>query len=55
MGNHGINAPPGIAVSKIEDLLPAAKKMADSDGEVRVHQKAWAHFCLHACSLGHPF
>ena len=34
MGKHGINAPPGIAVSKIEDLMPAAKKMADSDGEV---------------------
>ena len=35
MGKHGINAPPGIAVKKIEDLMPAAKKMADSEGEVR--------------------
>lgn len=34
MGKHGINAPPGIAVKKIEDLMPAAKKMADSEGEV---------------------
>ena len=34
MGKHGINAPHGVAVTKIEDLLPAAKKMADSDGEV---------------------
>ncbi|KAL0039262.1 hypothetical protein WJX79_000710 [Trebouxia sp. C0005] len=34
MGKHGINAPPGMPIQKIEDLLPAAKKMADSDGEV---------------------
>ena len=34
MGKHGVNAPPGMAIQKIEDLLPAAKKMADSDGEV---------------------
>ncbi|KAL3149710.1 hypothetical protein ABBQ38_013539 [Trebouxia sp. C0009 RCD-2024] len=34
MGKYGINAPHGVAVTKIEDLLPAAKKMADSDGEV---------------------
>ena len=41
MGQYGINVPPGIAVKKIEDLLPAAKKMADSDGEVR---SACMHF-----------
>lgn len=34
MGKHGINAPPGMAIQKIEDLLPAAKKMADENGEV---------------------
>lgn len=34
MGKHRINVPPGMAIQKIEDLLPAAKMMADSDGEV---------------------
>ena len=53
MGKHGINAPPGVAVTKIEDLLPAAKKMADSEGEVfSAHQQCCdASSCMHAaCS-----
>ena len=41
MGKYGINAPPGIAIQNIEDLLPAAKKLADADGEVctRLHEQ----------------
>lgn len=52
MGKYGINAPPGMAIQKIEDLLPAAKKMADDQGEVgscsacQIHR----HFALHACN-----
>ncbi len=48
MGKHGINAPPGMPIQKIEDLLPAAKKMADSDGEVRGPQTS-AELYLLAC------
>lgn len=51
MGKHGINAPPGMPIQKIEDLLPAAKKMADSDGEVRGPQTFLSCIifaCMHA-------
>ncbi|KAK9828652.1 hypothetical protein WJX72_001349 [[Myrmecia] bisecta] len=35
MSKHGVNVPPGIPVFKVEDVLPAAKKMASpKDGEV---------------------
>lgn len=36
MSKFGVNVPPGIAVSKLEDVGPAAKKMADKDGWVRL-------------------
>jgi succinyl-CoA synthetase beta subunit len=35
MSQYGINVPPGIPVSKIEDVAAAAAKMADKDGMVR--------------------
>lgn len=53
MGKYGINAPPGVAVTKIEDLLPAAKKMADSDGEVQATSTYFESRllpCMHAIS-----
>lgn len=34
MSEYGINVPPGIAVSKLQDVVPAAQKMADSEGKV---------------------
>jgi len=49
MGKHGINAPPGMPIKKIEDLLPAAKKMADSDGEVCRTNVPFAEVSLLAC------
>ena len=53
MGKHGINAPHGIAVTKIEDLLPAAKKMADSDGEVRRSRSVFDSKLLACMQLVH--
>lgn len=51
MGKYGINAPPGMAIQKIEDLLPAAKKMADENGEVYCcfASSSLPKLCLHAC------
>jgi succinyl-CoA synthetase beta subunit len=35
MSQYGINVPPGIPVFKLDELAPAAQKMADEAGEVR--------------------
>lgn len=34
MSQYGINVPPGIAVTKLDEVLPAAKKMANKQNEV---------------------
>ena len=34
MSQYGINVPPGIPVFKVEEVAPAAKKMADAEGQV---------------------
>lgn len=34
MSQYGVNVPPGIPVFKLDDVLPAAKKMADEEGQV---------------------
>ena len=34
MSHYGVNVPPGIPVFKLDDVLPAAKKMADDEGQV---------------------
>jgi hypothetical protein len=34
MSQYGINVPPGIPVFKLDEVAPAAKKMADKDGQV---------------------
>ena len=34
MSQFGVNVPPGIAIKSVDEALPAAKKMADSNGEV---------------------
>lgn len=36
MSQYGVNVPPGIPVFKLEEVAPAAKKMADAAGEVRL-------------------
>ncbi len=35
MSQYGINVPPGIPIHKLEEVGPAAEKMADENGEVR--------------------
>ena len=35
LAQHAVNVPPGIAVTKVEDVAAAAKEMAGGDGEVR--------------------
>ena len=39
MSEYGINVPPGIAVTKIEDVLPAAKKMANKENEASLREE----------------
>jgi len=34
MAQYGVNVPPGMPVFKLDDVLPAAKKMADDSGQV---------------------
>ena len=34
MSQYGVNVPPGIPVFKLDEVAPAAKKMADDAGEV---------------------
>ena len=34
MSNYGIRVPEGLPVFKLEEVMPAAKKMADKDNEV---------------------
>ena len=34
MASYGVNVPPGVPVFKLDDVLPAAKKMADDSGQV---------------------
>ena len=34
MAQYGVNVPPGIPVFKLDDVLPAAEKMADDSGQV---------------------
>ena len=36
LAQHGVNVPPGIAVTKVEDVAAAAKEMAGDDGEVKI-------------------
>ena len=36
MSEYGINVPPGIPVFTLDEVAPAAKKMADKDGMVRL-------------------
>ena len=35
MSHYGVNVPPGIPVFKQDEVLPAAQKMADDEGQVR--------------------
>lgn len=35
MSQYGVNVPPGIPVFKLDDVLAAAKKMADEEGQVK--------------------
>lgn len=46
MSQYGVNVPPGIPVFKLDDVLPAAKKMADDEGQVWQKQDS--------CSLSLP-
>jgi len=41
LAKHGVNVPPGIAVTKVEDVAAAAKEMAGDDGEVRMWKWKW--------------
>jgi len=41
MASFGVNVPPGIAVSKLDEVLPAAKKMADEEGQVSSRSVRW--------------
>ena len=34
MSSYGVNVPPGIPVFKLDEVLPAAQKMADEEGKV---------------------
>jgi len=34
MAQYGVNVPPGMPVFKLDDVLPAAEKMADDSGQV---------------------
>jgi hypothetical protein len=34
MSKYGVNVPPGIPVFKVDEVLPAAQKMADDEGQV---------------------
>jgi succinyl-CoA synthetase beta subunit len=34
MASYGVNVPPGVPVFKLDEVLPAAKKMADDSGQV---------------------
>lgn len=34
MAKYGVNVPPGIPVFSLDEVLPAAKKMADDSGQV---------------------
>ncbi|KAK9915111.1 hypothetical protein WJX75_004823 [Coccomyxa subellipsoidea] len=42
MSHYGVNVPPGIPVFKLDDVLPAAKKMADDEGQVVVKSQILA-------------
>lgn len=42
MSQYGINVPPGIPVHKVEEVGPAAQKMADENGEVVVKSQILA-------------
>ena len=42
MSQYGVNVPPGIPVFKLDDVLPAAQKMADDEGQVRASLPAQA-------------
>ncbi|BDA43672.1 Succinate-CoA ligase [ADP-forming] subunit beta, mitochondrial [Coccomyxa sp. Obi] len=42
MSQYGVNVPPGIPVFKLDDVLPAAKKMADEEGQVVVKSQILA-------------
>ncbi len=33
MASYGVNVPPGVPVFKLDEVLPAAKKMADDGGQ----------------------
>lgn len=39
-GEMGVNVPKGIAVSKVEDVAPAAMELANNDGNSEVVVKA---------------
>ena len=47
MASYGVNVPPGVPVFKLDEVLPAAKKMADDSGQVAIH------LLLPACLLRH--
>ncbi len=36
MSKYGVNVPPGVPVFKLDEVLPAAQKMADDEGQVGV-------------------
>ncbi|EIE19389.1 succinate-CoA ligase beta chain [Coccomyxa subellipsoidea C-169] len=42
MSQYGVNVPPGIPVFKLDEVLPAAKKMADAEGQVVVKSQILA-------------
>ncbi|CAL5221179.1 g3325 [Coccomyxa viridis] len=42
MASYGVNVPPGVPVFKLDEVLPAAKKMADDGGQVVVKSQILA-------------
>lgn len=40
MSQYGITVPPGIPVHKLEEVFPAAEKMADAEGKVSKQARA---------------
>ena len=43
MAKYGVNVPPGIPVFSLDEVLPAAKKMADDSGQVCIKDCTTIH------------
>ncbi len=49
MSRYGVNVPPGVPVFKLEEVLPAAQKMADEQNQVGAVCSSSAQEGVHAC------